>query len=247
MPDCKPNQVVAARQIKHIMTGDLNAEIQSNPTFPGKERHFLRAQLARIFAATTIAPKGLFEIDEDTQLMKFAEDFAMPSADDMKSLENWSNVSPSILLNGRTSYVAPKGLDEEAAEAWMADKTENDPQVDRFRTLDQHAPSQGMETSWVSKLAGDAQQYTKGEGTVAYGVNVIKSIRWPGALTVCKGGKFTNVYIGYGVKREGPSFNPTVPPVVDKEPQDPEEQPEPNPDKDPVEPPAENDENQEAE
>jgi radial spoke head protein 4A len=48
------------------MTGDLNAEIISNPVFPGKERHFLRAQIARIFAATTICPKGLFEIDEET-------------------------------------------------------------------------------------------------------------------------------------------------------------------------------------
>ena len=57
------------------MTGDLNASINSNPQFPGKERHFLRAQLARIFAATTIAPKGLFEIDEETSLMKFAEEF----------------------------------------------------------------------------------------------------------------------------------------------------------------------------
>jgi radial spoke head protein 4/6 len=25
------------------MTGDLNAEVNSNPKFPGKERHFLRA------------------------------------------------------------------------------------------------------------------------------------------------------------------------------------------------------------
>lgn len=60
------------------MTGELNADLNSNPVFPGKERHFLRAQLARIFAATTISPKGLFEIDEETNLMKFAEDFAIP-------------------------------------------------------------------------------------------------------------------------------------------------------------------------
>jgi radial spoke head protein 4A len=78
LPDCKPEHIEASRQIKHIMTGDLNAELNSNPIFPGKERHFLRAQLARIFAATTISPKGLFEIDEETNLMKFADDFTIP-------------------------------------------------------------------------------------------------------------------------------------------------------------------------
>lgn len=76
------------------MTGDLNAEINSNPQFPGKERHLLRAQLARIFAATAISPKGLFEIDEETGLMKFAEDFTMPSSEELKNLESWANVSP---------------------------------------------------------------------------------------------------------------------------------------------------------
>lgn len=91
-----------------------------------------------------------------------------------------------------------------------------------------------METAWISKIAGDSQQYTKGEATISYAVNVLKSIRWPGALTVCKGGKFTNVYIGYGIKRVDPSFNPTSPPQVDAEPSDPAEQPEPTPLQEPV-------------
>lgn len=83
-------------------------------------------------------------------------------------------------------------------------------------------PVPGMETAWVSKVVGDPQQYTKGDTPVTYAVNVIKSLRWPGALTVCKGGKFTSVYIGYGIKRdENPSFYPTAPPVVDADPVDP--------------------------
>jgi hypothetical protein len=35
--------MIASRMIKHIFTGNLNASIDSNPPFPGKERHFLRA------------------------------------------------------------------------------------------------------------------------------------------------------------------------------------------------------------
>lgn len=43
LPDLKPEHLEAARKIKHVLTGDLNASIDSNPPFPGKERHFLRA------------------------------------------------------------------------------------------------------------------------------------------------------------------------------------------------------------
>jgi len=43
LPDCRPEHLIIARMMKHVMTGDLNACIESNPPFPGKERHFLRA------------------------------------------------------------------------------------------------------------------------------------------------------------------------------------------------------------
>lgn len=56
-----------AQMIKHVMSGDLNASLtNTNPPLHWKERHFLRAQLARIFAATEISPKGYYEIDEET-------------------------------------------------------------------------------------------------------------------------------------------------------------------------------------
>ena len=236
LPDVKPAHIVAARQIKHIMTGDLNAQVVSNPPFPGKERHYLRAQLARIFTATSISPKGFYLNDEETNKMRAAtaDEFTMPGTEELKSLEAWANVQKSILKNGRHSYVAPGDLDDEAKEAWISEKNEADPQVDEFRALNEHTPCAGMETAFISKVVGDPQQYTKGEGNITYAVNVIKSVRWPGAVTVAKGGKFTNIYIGYGLKRQDPSFNPTVPPTVDVEPMDPVEQSEPNPEKEPA-------------
>jgi radial spoke head protein 4A len=103
-----------------VLTGDLNATIDSNPPFPGKERHFLRAQIARIFAATQIAPKGLYEIDEETNKMKLAEEFALPSTEELKSIEVWGNVYSSILKVGRTSHEAPEGLSDEDKEAYLA-------------------------------------------------------------------------------------------------------------------------------
>jgi hypothetical protein len=45
----------------------------------------------------------------------------------------------------------------------------------------------GLEFAWLSKVVGDIQPYNQlppKEGTVTYAVNVIRSLRWPGAVTV---------------------------------------------------------------
>ena len=48
LPECQTAHIEASRSIKKMLTGNLNAAVQSVPAFPGKERHLLRAQLARI-------------------------------------------------------------------------------------------------------------------------------------------------------------------------------------------------------
>jgi hypothetical protein len=58
LPDLSPADIKAARQIKVLLTGDLERPIFTNPFFFGKEKHYLRAQIARIIHATTIVPKG---------------------------------------------------------------------------------------------------------------------------------------------------------------------------------------------
>lgn len=55
----------AARKIRKFLTGDLNAEIKSYPPFPGNESNYLRAQIARITAATVISPKGFYVAEEE--------------------------------------------------------------------------------------------------------------------------------------------------------------------------------------
>jgi len=47
------------------MTGCLNSPLNTNPPFPGKERHYLRAQIARISHNVTIAPAGLYGESQD--------------------------------------------------------------------------------------------------------------------------------------------------------------------------------------
>ena len=67
-------------------------------------------------------------------------------------------------------------------------------------------------------------------------MNVIKSLRWPGACTVQKGGEFCSIYVGDGQKRGTSSFNPTEPPEVMDDPEDLDGMPEPTPLEAPEEP-----------
>ena len=171
LPDCKPEHVVQARKIKHVFSGDLNGKVDSNPTFEGSERHLLRATLARIFSATCIVPKGLYELAEEEEgklpEMKFAEEAPPTGTEELRSLEAWSNLYPIILRSGRTTHLKPLGMDEEAAEARLAELMEEDKTEERFRDINLHEKIPGMEFAWISKVLGDTQQYNKqaGEGT----------------------------------------------------------------------------------
>lgn len=84
--------------VKTCMTGNLNAEVQNcYPRFPGKERHFLRAQLARIFHATALSPKGLFEMTEEEgekSEVKVTEEFPFPTAEELRDPAAWGNTLP---------------------------------------------------------------------------------------------------------------------------------------------------------
>lgn len=97
---------------------------------------------------------------------------------------------------------------------------ELDPGAERFRDLTQDTPMTGLETSWLVRVCGDTQQYRVGEGNKTYATTMIKSLRWPGAVTVVKGGKFQACYVGDGVKFGGPSYFPVEPPEVQSDPVD---------------------------
>ena len=56
---------------------------------------------------------------------------------------------------------------------------------------------------------------------------MLKSLKWPGAVTCAKGGKFVGIYVGDGVKYGDCSYNPTEPPEVQADPQEQNENPEP--------------------
>ena len=100
LPDATPVAIRLARQIKMILTGNLDAEVISNPFFPGKEKDLLRAQIARISQATTLIPKGLYKKveDNDKEIVEAAEEEKkMPTFDQLAKLDFWCHYTPNIL------------------------------------------------------------------------------------------------------------------------------------------------------
>lgn len=111
------------------------------------------------------------------------------STESLRSLEAWCHYPPIILNAGRCTHPEPDIADEDAKNEAIGKLNESDPPVDRFKALNEDKQMNGQD-NWVSKVCGDLQPYNKlgGEGTVSYSVNVLSSVRWPGAVTVAKGG-----------------------------------------------------------
>lgn len=69
LPDLRGDHVAKARKVKRVLTGELDTEVDSYPFYEDKERYLLRAQIARITAATVIAPKGVYKEAEASMII----------------------------------------------------------------------------------------------------------------------------------------------------------------------------------
>lgn len=126
LPIVTPKQIDVARKIKKFFTGDLETEIFSFPLFPGREKHLLRATIARITCGTYISPSGyyirepkmMFGEEEEEEDEEFAEDRVLENDDvicvnenykpydqrDLIHLSNWVHFRPNIITQGRIKY-----------------------------------------------------------------------------------------------------------------------------------------------
>eukprot|EP00831_Metopus_contortus_P006052 TRINITY_DN12280_c0_g1_i4.p1 TRINITY_DN12280_c0_g1~~TRINITY_DN12280_c0_g1_i4.p1 ORF type:complete len:214 (-),score=57.82 TRINITY_DN12280_c0_g1_i4:151-792(-) len=116
LPDVQAKDIVAARQIKKVLTGKLDAPVKSFPFFEGKEEALLRAQIARITASTVIVPMGIYKANEENpREIDLEEAPALPTFAELKGTDKWVHKSVNILKNGRTAHVAPPGNPEPEA------------------------------------------------------------------------------------------------------------------------------------
>lgn len=73
LPSATPHQINVSRRIKRYLTGNLDAEINAYPSFPGNEQNYLRSLIARISAGTHVAPKNFYKIGKDDENEEDAE------------------------------------------------------------------------------------------------------------------------------------------------------------------------------
>jgi hypothetical protein len=102
----------------------------------------------------------MYELDEETQELKLAEEMPPMGSEELKSLENWAHFPPLILKSGRCEHFIPKDLPEEEAEELKNKLAEEEPPVERFRAIQEDAPVKSLGAAWVSKMCGDSQQYS---------------------------------------------------------------------------------------
>lgn len=63
-----------------------------------------------------MSPKGLFEFDDESQSIKYAEEFAIPKCKELSDLGAWGHNQPIILKSGRCTHYIPKGLEDDKRE-----------------------------------------------------------------------------------------------------------------------------------
>jgi len=219
LADVIPEKLQLSRKIRKYFTGDLNHEIISYPPFQGSEAQYLRCQIARISAATTICPTGYYVFDtedgepEDTdgpQPIIVNTEFETLSNDQLLDISNWVHHVPYILPQGRTSWENPFGSEEDEENEEEGSEEEGSEEENEAERVEPETGPQLLSPisqddenddipSWVSKFCSRtlAPQYNP---------VCISSTRWPGAHTVALSDKFSSIYIGDGMKCYGNTY-----------------------------------------
>lgn len=215
LPDVLPEQIVTARKMCRFFTGNVNAPVKGYPRFPWPECSFLRAQIARISAATTISPKGFFTMeepegdDEDApEEMKADPEFEALGAEDLATTEGWAHHRSHILKMGRCKKWEPPENEDEEEEEPAEEEEEEEEEEEGLPPL---SGLEGDESTWNPVM------WKFGAFGGQHATTSVTSMEWPGAVAVAKGKAFANIYIGWGQKQTGRVFTPpALPPVNDE-------------------------------
>ncbi|XP_075814828.1 radial spoke head protein 6 homolog A isoform X1 [Microtus pennsylvanicus] len=228
LPHVTPAQIVSARKIKKFFTGFLDTPVISYPPFPGNEANYLRAQIARISAATHISPLGFYQFGEEegdeeeeggAGRDSFEEnpDFeGIPVLELVDSMANWVHHTQHILPQGRCTWVNPMqkteeeeelGEEEEKADEGM-EEVEQEVGPPLLTPLSEDAEIMHL-SPWTTRISCSLSPQ--------YSVAIVRSNLWPGAYAYAVGKKFENIYIGWGHKYSPENFNPSLPAPIQQE------------------------------
>lgn len=186
LPTVTREQVLVARQLRRFVHSDLEGKVAGHPPFPGLEKHFLRAQIARITASTVVCPAGYFQVNDDNNgAIEPVDDPEIKSAQDLADLGSWVHFAKELDAKfGRATPMPTRTNADGEDVAWEGEEF-----APPLRALSNDATS-----SWrVDRLPGTL---IPAVGEFA----VVRSLVWPGAVGIAVGKKFLNVYVGNSVK-----------------------------------------------
>jgi len=212
LPDVLPEQIITARIMRRYFTGNLQAPVKGLVRFPWPEASYLRAQIARISAASTVSPKGFYTVEEGDEEEgipdKMLEDpeFEPLGAEELKEAENWCHHRAHLLKQGRAAkWEEPEGEDDEEEEAGEDEEEEEEEEpIPLLNGLDADE-GKGMPLWRFSNTPGQ------------HGVSMAISLAWPGAVSVASKKKMANIYVGWGQKQLKELYTPPPPAPVQSE------------------------------
>jgi radial spoke head protein 4A len=125
LPDARPSDISGSRGVQWQLSGDLSAAVRSFKTFTVTEDVYIRSLIARISAATILAPPDYIQIyqpeEEEEQKehheggeeeevkepppkqLRLVINKDFEAIEDVTAIE-WVHVRPAILQQGRESY-----------------------------------------------------------------------------------------------------------------------------------------------
>jgi len=179
----------------------------------------LRAQISRIVHSTTLLPDGLYDKDEEGGGVVLREEPDLKGTNDLLVHENWVFSRPGFLPSGNLKAKEVEGEEED----------ENVNKEAREQTMERLLKLETDKDHWKVSIQGLSDIHKLDGKDVSYGVNVLQSTRWPGAITVCYKGSYHNFYLGWGLKAKTQPFYPIYPPNILDDPLDQNEHEEPWP------------------
>ncbi|KAK9519812.1 hypothetical protein VZT92_022517 [Zoarces viviparus] len=225
LPSVSPAQITVARQIRKFFTGRLDNPVVSYPPFTGNEANYLRAQIARISAATQVSPEGFYkpaaneDDEEDEEALNSVEvnpEFEAISVSELaESLSAWVHHVQHILQQGRCTFAdLAKKTGDDSNEEGEAEEGEDDDE-----------PQQQAGPPLLTRLSEDEERFNIPPWTLTvsstltfqHALAVIRSNLWPGAYAYSCGKTFENIYVGWGLKYAGEGYSPPVPPPPQNE------------------------------
>lgn len=206
LPDVTCDQIVVSRMLRKVFTGDLEAAVYGYPPFPGVEKNYLRAVIARISSDTVIAPDGVFVADEEAEeeaespaglmIMGNEEMDSEPRpVEEVADPSTWVHMELGLNKIGRaTPFPVEEGEDEpeENPDAELAGAG--------LRVVGEE---EGFEEVYKQKVCS---QFA-----------VIKNLKWPGAVTAANQRSYVNIYVGTGVEFASKNYTPQLPQTVQTE------------------------------